>query len=98
MDFIFVDEDKLVNTNIEEVLETDPETNESVLTMKTINENKSNDHSQHELLRCQLIQRLLDGLATIQIKDEGQMALSSLDELVCYNTCIQYGFVAQAEE
>ena len=93
-DFVFSQEERDVDINLEETYGVDEETKESKLLTKVKRENKSSDHTQHEAIRYEFIRNLLSTFDDIEFdEDTHQPFLVTLSQEIAWNTLFTYGFL-----
>ena len=96
--FVFCPEEKRdIDVNITEKyqnVKSDDGQERTVLVEKTIVENKSGNHSQHETLRYDLFRRLLDTFDELDFdEDTKEPIISSFTDELVFNTMFKYGFI-----
>ena len=100
LDFIFSpDEKRNSDIGLEETLIPDGSDNikqsQMVLARRVKNETKSGEHSQHEAIRLDLMQRLLDLVNELEVEDGQIVSNLTFGEAIAFNTLFNYGFLKE---
>lgn len=98
MDFIFSpNEKRKTAVELEETFVPDDSEDATPSQMGLIqrirHESKTDEHTQHEAIRVNLITRLLDEVDEMDADSEGDEGVITFGEKVAYNTLFHYGFL-----
>lgn len=92
-DFVFAKEDRDVDTNIEETHKLDDD-NIPILVSKTVRENKSSDHTQHEAIRYEFMRNLINLFDDVELDHEtNRPYIASYSQELALNTLYEYGII-----
>jgi hypothetical protein len=96
MNFIFApDEKRCSNLELEETYLplNDSMTGKLELAQRLKRELKNGEHSQHEVIRTNMVNRLLDEVGELEVEDESIIGEYSFGEELAFNTLLNYGFI-----